>query len=97
MADAKKSSAQIHQRYRPTRAAVAQRLGVYTVDDYADIVAHLVKVWNVAGRSVSGKAARAQDFLCAHAEKCREMAPQVAEQAAKQPAVPFHWVFGRSV
>jgi acyl-[acyl-carrier protein] desaturase len=47
-------------------AAVAQRLGVYTVFDYADIVEHLVKTWRVAGRSASGKAARAQDFLCAN-------------------------------
>jgi acyl-[acyl-carrier-protein] desaturase len=70
-------------------AAVAQRLGVYTVGDYAQIVEHLVKVWNVAGRSVSGEAARAQEFLCKHAEKCRSMAAQVAEVAAKQPVVPF--------
>jgi acyl-[acyl-carrier-protein] desaturase len=78
-------------------AAVAQRLGVYTVEDYAKVVEHLVRAWNVAGRSVSGKAARAQEFLCKHAENCRSMAPQVAEMAAKQPPVPFGWVFGRAV
>jgi acyl-[acyl-carrier-protein] desaturase len=77
-------------------AAVAQRLGVYTVEDYAQIVEHLVKTWDVAGRSVSGKGARAQEFLCRHAERCHTMAPQVAEAAAKQPAVPFEWIFGRS-
>jgi acyl-[acyl-carrier-protein] desaturase len=78
-------------------AAVAQRLGVYTVFDYADIVEHLVKTWRIATRSASGKAARAQDFLCTHAEKCRAMAPKVAEAAAAQPPVAFQWVFGRSV
>jgi acyl-[acyl-carrier-protein] desaturase len=78
-------------------ASVAQRLGVYTVEDYADIVEHLVKTWNVASRSVSGKGARAQDFLCTHAEKCRAIAPQVTENLAKQPAVPFKWIHGRSV
>jgi acyl-[acyl-carrier-protein] desaturase len=76
-------------------AAVAQRLGVYTVTDYATIVEHLVRTWRVADRSASGKAARAQDFLCKHAEKCRAMAPQVAEQAAKQPPVAFSWIFDR--
>src|SRR4051812_11609524 len=76
-------------------AAVAQRLGVYTVTDYATIVEHLVRTWRVAERSASGKAARAQDFLCKHAEKCHSVAAQVAEQAAKQPPVGFSWIFGR--
>jgi len=76
-------------------AAVAQRLGVYTVTDYATIVEHLVRTWRIAERSASGKAARAQDFLCKHAEKCHSMAAQVAEQAAKQPPVGFSWIFDR--
>jgi acyl-[acyl-carrier-protein] desaturase len=78
-------------------AAVAQRIGVYTVFDYADIVEHLVKTWNVAARSVAGKAARAQEFLCKHAERCRAVAAEVAETAARQAPVPFSWVFGRAV
>jgi acyl-[acyl-carrier-protein] desaturase len=78
-------------------AIVAQRLGVYTVDDYASIVEHLVATWNVAGRSVSGKAARAQEFLCKHAERCRSAAAQAAETVAKAPAVGFSWIFDRKV
>jgi acyl-[acyl-carrier-protein] desaturase len=78
-------------------AAVAQRLGVYTVTDYAAIVEHLVRTWRIAERSVSGKAARAQEFLCRHAEKCHAMAGRVAEQAAGQPPVPFSWIFDREV
>ena len=76
-------------------AAVAQRLGVYTVEDYAGIVEHLVETWKVADRSVTGKAARAQEYLCKHAETCRSKAAQVAEAAAKQPPVRFSWVFDR--
>lgn len=76
-------------------AAVAQRLGVYTVTDYATIVEHLVRTWRVAERSATGKAARAQDFLCKHAEKCHSVAAQVAEEAAKQPPVGFSWIFDR--
>ncbi len=77
-------------------AAVAQRLGVYTVWDYADIVEHLVKTWDIPGRSVSGKAARAQEYLCGHAERCRAIGDQVTEAAVRQPPVPFSWIFGRS-
>jgi acyl-[acyl-carrier-protein] desaturase len=78
-------------------AAVAQRLGVYTVHDYASIVEHLVDTWDIAHRTVTGKAARAQDYLCKHAETCRAKAGQVAELAAKQPPVPFSWIFDRKV
>jgi acyl-[acyl-carrier-protein] desaturase len=78
-------------------AIVAQRLGVYTVDDYASIVEHLVSTWNIAGRSVTGKAARAQEFLCKHAERCRGAAAKTAEVIAKSPPVPFSWIFDRKV
>src|SRR5258706_5372593 len=78
-------------------AIVAQRLGVYTVDDYASIVEHLVGTWDVAGRSVSGKAARSQEFLCKHAEKCRAVAAQTAESVAKAPPVAFSWIYDRKV
>src|SRR5688572_4430342 len=75
---------------------VAQRLGVYTVRDYADIVRHLVATWNIGGRSVSGKAARAQEFLCKHAERVDAQADAVAERIAKEPRVPFSWIHDRN-
>jgi acyl-[acyl-carrier-protein] desaturase len=76
-------------------SVVAQRLGVYTVRDYADIVRHLVATWNIAGRSVTGKAARAQEFLCKHAEKVDAQADIVAERIAAEPRVPFSWIHDR--
>jgi acyl-[acyl-carrier-protein] desaturase len=78
-------------------AIVAQRLGVYSVADYASIVSHLVKTWNIAARSLSGKAARAQEFLCKHAERVERQGEQVAERLAAQPRVPFSWIYDRSV
>ena len=36
-------------------AVVAQRTNVYTVRDYASIIEHLVKAWDIAGRSVTGE------------------------------------------
>ena len=77
-------------------AVVAQRLGVYTVHDYAAIVRHLVQTWRIAERAVSGRAARAQDFLCRHAERLESMADAVAEKVAAQPRVPFAWISGRT-
>lgn len=41
-------------------AMIAQRINVYTVRDDVSIIDHL-KAWNIAGRSVTGGAARAQD------------------------------------
>jgi acyl-[acyl-carrier-protein] desaturase len=77
-------------------AAVAQRLGVYTVDDYASIVEHLVSTWDVAHRALSGKAARMQEYLCKHAERCRQVAAQVAD-GAPPAKVAFSWIFDRKI
>ncbi|HZL35177.1 MAG TPA: acyl-ACP desaturase [Tepidisphaeraceae bacterium] len=74
-------------------AAVAQRLGVYTVSDYAGIVAHLVKTWDVEHRAVTGKAARMQEYLCAHADRCQSMAAPAAEAAEREKPVKFSWIF----
>jgi acyl-[acyl-carrier-protein] desaturase len=76
-------------------SVVAQRLGVYTVRDYAGIVRHLVRTWDIAGRSVSGKAARSQDFLCSHAEKIEAMADQTEQRLAAEPQVSFSWIYDR--
>ncbi|KAL0368692.1 UNVERIFIED_CONTAM: Stearoyl-[acyl-carrier-protein] 9-desaturase, chloroplastic [Sesamum calycinum] len=46
-------------------SSVAQRLGVYTAKDYADILEHLVARWKVAnltGLSADGQ--KAQDYVC---------------------------------
>src|SRR6478735_8221378 len=48
-------------------AIVAQRTNVYTMRDYASIIEHLVAAWDIAGRVVTGEAARAQDELCRQA------------------------------
>ena len=77
-------------------ASVAQRIGVYTIRDYAAITEHLLGAWRIPDRQVTGKAARAQDYLCQHVQKCQTVAAEIAENAAKQPAFPFSWISGRS-
>jgi acyl-[acyl-carrier-protein] desaturase len=78
-------------------AAVAQRMGVYTVHDYIAILRHLLREWNVAARSVSGRAAAAQDYLCQHVERLQAAADEIAAKAASQPPVRFGWVSDRAV
>jgi hypothetical protein len=41
-------------------STVAEKVGVYTASDYADIMEHLVKRWEVEGRLLTGEAADAQ-------------------------------------
>lgn len=78
-------------------AAVSQRLGTYTVLTYAQIIEHLVGVWRVAHRSISGKAARAQDYLCGQAEKYQRFADEIAGKLAEQPPVRFAWLPGSEI
>lgn len=77
-------------------SAVAQRAGVYTVTDYAAIVRHLVQTWGVASLSLSGKAARMQEFLCRHAERVESQADEAAARLAAAPRVPFSWIHDRT-
>jgi acyl-[acyl-carrier-protein] desaturase len=78
-------------------AAVSQRIGTYTVLTYAEIIEHLVEAWGVADRSLSGKAARAQDYLCRQAERYRFFADELTETLAEQPRGRFTWVHGCQV
>ena len=78
-------------------AIVAQRACVYTARDYASIIDHLVKAWNIAGRAVAGKAAQAQDELCRQAERYERLADRIAATLEKQPPVAFSWLRDRKV
>lgn len=76
-------------------ATVAQRAKVYTARDYASIIEHLVKTWNIAGRAATGKAAQAQDELCRQAERYTRLADRTAAAVEKQPPVAFSWIRDR--
>ena len=77
-------------------AAVAQRLEVYTVHDYAEVVRHLVSRWNVAGRALSGSAAAAQEFLCQLADRLDSVADGVTKKVSKEPPTRFSWIHDRT-
>ncbi|MBM4194958.1 MAG: acyl-ACP desaturase [Gemmatimonadetes bacterium] len=76
-------------------AIVAQRTNVYTVRDYAAIIEHLVTAWDIAGRTVTGEAGRAQEELCRQAERHVRLAERTAAALAKQPPRGFSWIRDR--
>lgn len=87
-------------------AAVADRLGVYTPFDYADILQHVIERWKVGSLKVgeTGAAADAQAFLMAQPDRVRRLADMTAERRRRagkrgEPTVreEFSWVFNRPV
>lgn len=80
-------------------SAVAQRLGVYTAKDYADILEHLVGRWKLEGiTGLSGEGKRAQDFVCTLAPRIRRLEERAETRKTKQAeTIPFSWIFDRKV
>jgi acyl-[acyl-carrier-protein] desaturase len=78
-------------------AGVTQRIGAYTARDYAQIIAHLNEAWNIGRRSLSGKAAKAQDYLCRQPERYENLVGEIADRLAERPPARFSWVHGRHV
>ena len=79
-------------------STVAQRLGVYTAKDYADILEFLVGRWNVEKLTgLSGEGHKAQDFVCGLPPRIRRLEERAQGRAKQASAVPFSWVFGREI
>mmetsp|Transcript_110 Transcript_110/g.155 ORF Transcript_110/g.155 Transcript_110/m.155 type:complete len:410 (-) Transcript_110:200-1429(-) len=80
---------------------VAQRLGVYTALDYAEIIEHLVKVWdleNIEGLSSEGEKER--EYLCKLPRRYTKLAERSMNKAKKAtedevPTQSFNWIYGR--
>jgi len=78
---------------------VAQRLGVYTALDYAEIIGHLVKVWDLEhleGLSSAGEEER--DYLCNLPRRYKRLAERSMNKMANsepQPLKSFNWIYGR--
>ncbi|KAG6494515.1 hypothetical protein ZIOFF_049547 [Zingiber officinale] len=79
-------------------SAVAQRVGVYTAKDYADILEFLIRRWKVEelqGLSPEGRAA--QEFLCGLAPKIRRVDERVQAKDTAAHTMAFSWIFDRKV
>uniref|UniRef100_Q84XF8 Acyl-[acyl-carrier-protein] desaturase n=1 Tax=Tropaeolum majus TaxID=4020 RepID=Q84XF8_TROMA len=79
-------------------SAVAQRLGVYTAKDYADILEFLVGRWKVGDLTgLSGDGRKAQDFVCGLAPRIKKLEERAQARAKQGPRIPFSWVYDREV
>lgn len=79
-------------------SAVAQRLGVYTAKDYADILEFLVQRWKVVDLTgLSGEGRRAQDFVCTLAPRIKRLDERAQARAKQGPVIPFSWIYDRKV
>jgi acyl-[acyl-carrier-protein] desaturase len=91
--------AQLYENF----SAVAQKLEVYTAIDYAEIIEHLVKQWdleNLEGLSSEGEKER--DYLCNLPRRYRRLAERSMNKSKKisddeVPAKSFNWIYGRQV
>jgi acyl-[acyl-carrier-protein] desaturase len=77
--------------------SVTQRIGAYTFQDYGEIIAHLNEAWDIEHRSVSGNAAKAQEYICRQPQRYDRLAAEIASRVADQPRVRFSWVHDRQV
>ena len=74
---------------------VAQKAGVYTAGDYADILEFLVKKWDLANlKGLSNEAEAGREYLCKLAPRFKRLA-QRAKPVDK--AIEFSWIRGKSV
>ena len=91
-------------------ANVAQRLGVYTALDYADILQHLVTKWDLEhlpdDGSLTAQGQKELDYLCRLPERYRKLAERSMNKQSKklrtqeqeaQEKVAFSWIFGQAV
>lgn len=81
-------------------SSVAERVGVYTAQDYADIMEHLIKRWDVENRILSGEAAEAQDYICKLPTRVRRLAERTSARKKKMQtsdSAEFSWIFDRQV
>ncbi|XP_054812995.1 stearoyl-[acyl-carrier-protein] 9-desaturase, chloroplastic [Prosopis cineraria] len=79
-------------------SAVAQRIGVYTAKDYADILEFLVGRWNVENLTgLSGEGRKAQDFVCGLPARIRRLEERAQGKAKQMPSLRFSWIYDREV
>ncbi|KAL3945855.1 MAG: hypothetical protein SGBAC_000006 [Bacillariaceae sp.] len=83
-------------------SAVAQRLGVYTALDYADIIGHLVKRWDLEHlEGLSAEAEKERDYLCKLPKRYKKLAERSMNKKKKvdeeEPERSFSWLHGRTV
>mmetsp|Transcript_10959 Transcript_10959/g.16864 ORF Transcript_10959/g.16864 Transcript_10959/m.16864 type:complete len:297 (+) Transcript_10959:454-1344(+) len=81
---------------------VAQRIGVYTAIDYADILDHLIVTWDLEHlEGLNAEGEKERDYLCKLPTRYRKLAERSMNKAKKagddKPTLrQFSWINGRS-
>ena len=73
---------------------------MYTGHDYADIMDHLNKRWDIANiTGLGGEAAAAQEYLMKQPARIRKLVAFAEKKAAKKPPAKetFSWIYDRPV
>lgn len=79
-------------------AAVAQRIGVYTAGDYADILEFLVGRWRLEKlEDLKSEGKHAQEYVCGLAPRIRRLQERVDHRAPKTTNHKFSWIFNKEV
>uniref|UniRef100_A0A7S4AN51 Acyl-[acyl-carrier-protein] desaturase n=2 Tax=Pseudo-nitzschia australis TaxID=44445 RepID=A0A7S4AN51_9STRA len=83
-------------------SAVAQKLQVYTAIDYAEIIGHLVKRWDLENlEGLSPEAEKEREYLCKLPTRYKKLAERSMNRKKKvneeDPEVAFSWIHGRTV
>jgi acyl-[acyl-carrier-protein] desaturase len=92
----------VHENLYEDFSDIAQRLGVYTALDYADIMKHLVKRWDLENLEGLGpEAEKEREYLCKLPDRYRKLAERSMNKKKKvneeEPKKTFSWINGRSV
>uniref|UniRef100_E3PZS1 Palmitoyl-[acyl-carrier-protein] 4-desaturase 1, chloroplastic n=1 Tax=Ophrys sphegodes TaxID=145953 RepID=STAD1_OPHSP len=84
---------------------VSQKIGVYTVGDYSEMLEFFLKEWDISdvvdGLSPEGR--RAQEYVCGLPEVMRKLAERADDRRKKlvnagEPRyIPFSWIFNKQV
>jgi acyl-[acyl-carrier-protein] desaturase len=73
---------------------VAQKAGVYTAKDYAEIIGNLVAEWRIESLTgISDASAKAQDYLCGLSERYLKLAERVSFSGVEK----FSWLYERDI
>ena len=84
-------------------ADVAQRMGVYTALDYADIIRHLIKTWDLENLTgLTGEGERDREYICRLPDRYQKLAERSMNRKKKVtedeiPMKAFSWIGGRKV
>ncbi|XP_043688031.1 stearoyl-[acyl-carrier-protein] 9-desaturase 6, chloroplastic-like [Telopea speciosissima] len=79
---------------------VAQKLGIYTIADCADILDFLIERWKLQKLvGLNSKAHEAQDFVCGLPHKIRKVQERVEglAQKKKPQTLRFSWIFNKEL